>query len=240
MSFTVVIPARKASTRLPNKPLLDLDGQSLVQRVYVQATKSKANRVVIATDSKEILEHSQKFGAEAILTNTDHNSGTDRVHEASLLLEIPDNEIIVNVQGDEPFIDPEDINQTAFLLKEKNNFDISTLYSPIESDQIDNPNVVKIWMNNQEVLLFSRDPHELNETSNRYRHLGIYAYSLSTLSLFVSWEMSEGEKTQKLEQLRGLENGLKFGAKISVSKVHLGIDTPSDIDKALEIIKNGN
>ncbi|GIS32693.1 MAG: hypothetical protein Ct9H90mP4_06070 [Gammaproteobacteria bacterium] len=98
MSFTVVIPARKASTRLPNKPLLDLDGQSLVQRVYVQATKSKANRVVIATDSKEILEHSKKFGAEAILTNADHNSGTDRVHEASLLLEIPDNEIIVNVR----------------------------------------------------------------------------------------------------------------------------------------------
>ena len=95
-------------------------------------------------------------------------------------------------------------------------------------------------MNNHEVLSFSRDPYELNEISNRYRHLGIYAYSLSTLSLFVSWDMSEGEKAQKLEQLRGLENGLQFGAKISVSKVHLGIDTPSDIDKALEIIKNGN
>jgi len=240
MSFLVVIPARKASTRLPNKPLLDLDGKTLIQRVFIQATKSKAKKVIIATDCKDILEHALSFGANAILTDSNHASGTDRVYEASLSLEIPDNEIIVNVQGDEPFIDPEDINQTASLLENNNQFDITTLFSSLDPSERNNKNVVKIWVNDNEVLLFSRDPHDLEEPEFIHRHLGIYAYSLSTLRFFVSLKISKGERNQKLEQLRGFENGLKFGAIKSVAKIHLGIDTPSDLEKALKILKDGD
>ena len=123
MSFTVLIPARKGSTRLPNKPLLDINGKLLIERVYLQAIKSNAARVIVATDSKTIKEKCKSFGAEVVLTDSKHKSGTDRIEEAARLVNLDHNVPVVNVQGDEPFIDPSDINSVADLLS-TNTFDI--------------------------------------------------------------------------------------------------------------------
>jgi len=241
MSFTVLIPARKGSTRLPNKPLLDINGKLLIERVYLQAIKSNAVRVIVATDSKTIKEKCKSFGAEVVLTDSKHKSGTDRIEEAARLVNLDPNGPIVNVQGDEPFIDPSDINSVADLLS-TNRFDITTLYSPLLENQIDNRNVVKIWVKeNEEVLSFSRNKNELGSLDEiRFRHLGIYGYKLSTIKLFVSLKRTKGEKEQKLEQLRALENGYSFGARRSSSTIHLGIDTEEDLLKAREYLQNGN
>lgn len=244
MSFTVIIPARYASTRLPGKGLLDIDGKSMVQRVYEQAKKSAAQKVLIATDDQRIVEVAQGFGAEVCLTSVDHESGTDRLQQVVSELQFPDDHIVVNVQGDEPMIPPAVINQVAGNLAGQQQAGIATLLEPItDIDTLFNPNAVKVVVDESgRALYFSRAPipwsrddfdgenPQLPTTVNYYRHIGIYAYRVSLLKQFVSWPVGMLEQTEKLEQLRALERGVIIHAAAAVETIPTGIDTQQDLD----------
>ena len=167
MSYKILIPARLDSTRLPGKPLRDIAGKTLIQRVVEQA-KSSADLVCVATDSTLIIEHCNEIGVESILTKQTHKTGTDRLFEACELLKLDENEIVLNVQGDEPFIDPVDI-QNLFNLLEKNNANMATLFTNLQDNEENDPSVVKLWMNPenlvkifQEILIISKKQKQKN------------------------------------------------------------------------------
>ena len=234
MSFVVVIPSRLESTRLPNKPLLDIGGKSLIQRVFENSSFSDAEGVFVATDHESIVENCNSFGAETILTNVNHHSGTDRLSEAVSILGLKKETIIVNVQGDEPFVDPSDINQLGYLFENHQNVEMGTLYTKLKKDEEDNPNVVKIWVDiNKQVKGFSRRKDFLkNKNLIRSKHLGLYSFRVSFLEEFVSLERTSGELKERLEQLRALENGKLILALASKLNGYLGIDTPADLELA--------
>ena len=213
MEFIVIIPARYASTRLPGKPLRDIAGKAMIQRVWEQAGKSAASRVVIATDDPRIEAAAREFGAEVCMTNPDHPSGTDRLQEVASILGLSDDQIVVNVQGDEPLIPPAVINQVAINLAENNQAGVATLAEPIEKvEDLLNPNVVKLVINQQGMsLYFSRAPipwprDSFNQLATELpvevpaeydfrRHIGIYAYRILELNRFVTWPVAPLRET---------------------------------------------
>jgi 3-deoxy-manno-octulosonate cytidylyltransferase (CMP-KDO synthetase) len=244
MSFTVVIPARFGSSRLPGKPLADIAGKPMVQRVYEQACRSGAERVVIATDDERIVAAAQGFGADTCLTRADHPSGTDRIEEVARQLQLPDSAIVVNVQGDEPLIPPAVINQVAANLAANAQAGIATLSEPLHSAaELFNPNIVKVVADTQQLALyFSRAPipwardafaagqPEPETSVSGARHLGIYAYRVAFLHQFVQWPPATLEQLESLEQLRALAHGVRIHVEFACADVPPGVDTAADLE----------
>lgn len=238
--FIVIVPARLASTRLPRKPLADIGGQPMIVRVAQRALLSAATEVVVATDSEEIAQVCEQHQIKVILTRADHPTGTDRLGEVAIKLNLDPQAIVVNVQGDEPFIPPELINQVAQTLAENTHCAIATAGLPIEDQgEIDNPNVVKIAMNKRgQALYFSRAPIPyLRDTQNQIsqrctRHIGIYAYRAAFLSQFSNLEPAPIEQAESLEQLRALWHGFHIQVMITSEAPPPGIDTPEDLIRA--------
>jgi len=242
MSFVVIIPARYSSSRLPGKPLVDIGGKPMIQRVYELAEKSKADEVYIATDHNEIIDCCLSFGAKALMTNSQHPSGTDRIAETSELLNLSPETAVINVQGDEPFLDFSDIDNLADFFIQERRFDLCTLYSDFTSQQdISDPNLVKLWLDQKNtVKAFSRREDFMEKSQFlRALHIGIYIYKVDFIKQFVNWKQSSNEKKEKLEQLRALDKGKKIGAIKSLSKEHIGIDTKEDLNKARKLDLNG-
>jgi 3-deoxy-manno-octulosonate cytidylyltransferase (CMP-KDO synthetase) len=244
MKILGIIPARYASSRFPAKPLADLGGQSMIKRVYTQATKSKSlTHVIVATDHPEIFKHVLDFGGNVCMTNENHVSGTDRCFEV-LTKEQSPFDYVINIQGDEPFIAPEQIDLLASLLD--GNTELATLAKKLETQQqLTNPNLVKVVMNNHnEAMYFSRSPipywrGKETEWVNQhpyYKHIGLYAYRADILKEITSLKVSALEKAESLEQLRWLENGYKI--KVAETQLEtLGIDTPEDLKEALHYLQ---
>jgi 3-deoxy-manno-octulosonate cytidylyltransferase (CMP-KDO synthetase) len=237
MKTIIIIPARMASTRLPNKPLADISGQTMISRVYQQAIKTNLE-VVVACDSLEIAHEINKIGGKYVLTDPDLPSGTDRIYQAYQNLGA-NHDVVVNLQGDLPNIDAKLILQCVNLL-DNPNCDIGTLASIIaDKEQINNPNVVKIALNSQkQALYFSRSAIPYKATDYLH-HIGIYAYTKSALKKFVSLPPAKLEKQESLEQLRALENNLKIFVE-TVNSHPISVDTPADLILANKIcsIKN--
>lgn len=239
MNYRVIIPARLGSTRLPGKPLKDIEGKTLLQRVIEQTKKSNAKSIHVATDSNEIIDHCNQLDIEALLTNASHKTGSDRLAESCNALQLEDDELIINVQGDEPFIDPVDIDNLANLALSKN-ANMVTLYSDLdEKDSVDK-NVVKLWLKSDSIVTdFSRDIESLRAQDAK-KHLGIYGYKVNFLKSFVEWEQTTNETRRNLEQMRAMDNGEKIFAIRAQGKHHLGVDTEEDLKRAREIAKNLN
>ena len=249
-AFTVVIPARYASSRLPGKPLQDIAGKPMVQHVWEQAKKSSAARVVVATDDARILEICQGFGAEVLMTRVDHNSGTDRLAEVAGQLGLAADAIVVNVQGDEPLIPPAIIDQVAANLAAHPEAGIATLAEPIDSiETLFNPNAVKVSSDiNGLALTFSRAPlpwardalarsrDELPAGVPYRRHIGIYAYRAGFLHDFVAWGPCLLEDTECLEQLRALWHGVRIHVADALQSPPAGVDTPEDLARVRRLL----
>ncbi|MGD9859818.1 MAG: 3-deoxy-manno-octulosonate cytidylyltransferase [Marinobacterium sp.] len=252
MSFSVVIPARYASSRFPGKPLADLAGKPMLQHVYERACESEAVRVIIATDDERIAHVAQNFGAEVCMTSDDHPSGTDRLQEVVHKLGFYADDIVVNVQGDEPLIPPRIINQVAHNLMALPMAGIATLSEPIETvDALVNPNVVKVVTDHQGMALyFSRAPipwprdsfmsevgrSTMPEGFSWQRHIGLYAYRVKLLNDFVRWPPAPLEQTECLEQLRALWNGVGIHVDAADETPPAGVDTPEDLERIRQLL----
>lgn len=258
----VIIPARLASTRLPNKPLANINGQSMILRVTKRALLANVGKVIVACDSAIIAQEVAKLGVEAIITNPDLPSGTDRIYQAlTIFLEqanakIVDFSAIINLQGDLPLINPEML-QILALATINSDSDITTLAAEIvEETEINNPNVVKIAIANitrqnlenhlidiGNALYFSRSPipHSLKgkEKASFYHHIGIYGYKPLSLAKFINLEQSNLEKIESLEQLRALENKMSIAVAI-VNEVPVSVDDEADLEKAIKLSQNQN
>ena len=249
-AFTVIVPARLASTRLPFKPLADIHGLPMVVRVAQRAAHSNASQVVVAADSIEIVQACQAHGVRAMLTQMDHPSGSDRLAEASALLGLGPREVVVNVQGDEPLIDPELINQVAELLVQRPTASMSTAAHEIhELAEFTNPNVVKVVIDQAQLALyFSRAPipwwrdgfskgiQSLPQPAP-LRHIGIYAYRVGFLQSFPTLLPAPIETGEALEQLRALWHGHKIAVHITPDVPGPGVDTPEDLERVRALYK---
>lgn len=242
--FLVVIPARLGSTRLPRKPLANIGGKPMVIRVAERAKQSLAHSVVVATDSTEIQAACDEHRIECLLTSADHPTGTDRIAEVAQLLKLPANALVVNVQGDEPLIPPELINQVAQTLADHPQCAISTVAVPItDQSEITNPNVVKVVLNRiGEALYFSRatipfvrDP-QIHAEVEHLRHLGIYAYRAEFLQAYTRLEPAPPEQAEALEQLRALWNGYRIAVHTALEAPPAGVDTPEDLERVRELL----
>ena len=233
-----VIPARYGSVRFPGKVLADLKGKPIIQWVYEKAEASISDEVIVATDDLKVVAAVERFGGKAVMTSLDHPSGTDRIWEAAKDL---DAEIIINVQGDEPLMPPEVINQLIEIMRDKPEIEMATVAVPRHREEIaDNQNIVKVVFNNEGyALYFSRSEipflRQAGQDLNLYHHWGIYGYRKSTLERFISLPEGKYEKCEKLEQLRALENGIGIYVLESNEKV-VGIDTPEDLKYAEKLI----
>ncbi|MFZ3206972.1 MAG: 3-deoxy-manno-octulosonate cytidylyltransferase [Pseudomonas sp.] len=249
-AFTVVIPARYASSRLPGKPLQDIAGKPMIQHVWEQAGKSSARQVVVATDDLRIVEVCRGFGAEVLLTRSDHNSGTDRLAEVAAVLGLAPDAIVVNVQGDEPLIPPAIIDQVAANLAANPQAAIATLAEPIDDvAALFNPNVVKVVSDrNGLALTFSRAPlpwardafavsrEQLPANVPYRRHIGIYAYRAQFLHDFVAWGPCWLEDTECLEQLRALWHGVRIHVADALQAPPAGVDTEEDLERVRRLL----
>lgn len=235
----VVIPARLESTRLARKVLLEESGKYLLQHVYEQALKSKkADRVVIATDSEEVFEACKKFDATCVLTSRHHKSGSDRIAEATKHL---DCKRIVNVQADEPLIDPQNIDTLFSFLEETSNpISFVTLCEPLRDEDIGNENAVKVYIYYDQIVARTFTRKILPSLTEDFvqKHVGVYGYTKQALTVFTSAEPTESELSNKLEQLRILDLGFTINVLSSLSS-SLGIDTREDYDRFLSIIRKG-
>jgi len=240
MKFIGIIPARYASTRFPGKPLADIHGKSMIQRVYEQCLKAKLDRVVVATDDDRIFEHVQKFGGEVVMTANTHKSGTDRIAEAAKTLDLTDDTIVINIQGDEPFIDPKDIQRLGTCFKDKHT-QIATLVKKIgDLETLNNPNSPKVVLGiNQQALYFSREaiPHikgvdKENWLTKRtfFQHIGIYAFRYDILKEITALSGSTLEQSEGLEQLRWIENGYTIQTA-EISSECIAVDNPEDLNR---------
>lgn len=240
VSFTAVIPARLKSTRLPDKPLADIHGKPMVVRVAERASRSGATRVVVATDHADIVAACEAHGVEALLTRVDHPSGTDRIAEITEKLELSDGAIVVNVQGDEPMIDPGLIKSVAALLADTPDAAISTASHTItDIDEYRNPNVVKVVVNHADLALyFSRAPIPFvrDGAENGFaagflaqRHIGIYAYRAAFLKRYSTLGVAPAERAEALEQLRAMHYGFGIVVRRWEGQVAPGVDTPEDL-----------
>ena len=247
MKKIVIIPARLDSERLPEKPLKLIDKKPMIEWTYQAAKNSIADEIIVATDSNRIKKVVEEFEGNAVLTSDQHQTGTDRIFEVANNLDLQDEDVVINVQGDEPFIDPVDINNIfySFLNVENNlpskletilDHEMTTLYSAHETlPTKNNPNEVKIKVDECISLDFSREVE--GDTSDWFIHLGIYGYKFKCLKNFVKWQQSKRELEFKLEQLRALDNGVLIKALPSKSLFHLGVDTEKDLIEANEIAK---
>ena len=236
-SFTVVIPARLASSRLERKALADLGGKPMVIRVAERSAQSAANRIIVATDAQEIESVCKAANLEVMMTREDHPSGTDRLAEVALQLGLNDEAIVVNVQGDEPLIPVDLINEVAKTLQSKPQCAMATAAVAIhDQSEITNPNAVKVVLSkNNEALYFSRSaiPFDRNHSSPiYYRHLGIYAYRTGFLKAFSNLAISPLEQAESLEQLRALWHGYAIAVHITPESPPPGVDTQADLDRA--------
>ena len=246
--FLVVIPARLGSTRLPRKPLVDLGGKPMVVRVAERAKQSNAQSVVVATDSAEIQAACDEHRIKCWLTSPDHLTGTDRIAEVAQLLKLPTNALVVNVQGDEPLIPAELINQVAQTLADNANCAISTVATPImDLAEIENPNIVKVVLNRvQEALYFSRAAIPFVRDQNvdlkitHLRHLGIYAYRADFLQAYTRLEPAPPEQAEALEQLRALWNGYRIAVHIAPNAPPAGVDTQEDLERIRQILSKSS
>ncbi len=249
--FRVVIPARYASTRLPGKALLSIAGKPMIQWVYERARASRAHEVLIATDDLLIVSAAHSFGAETVMTSTDHESGTDRIAEVARLQGWADTDIVVNVQGDEPVIPPALIDQVAALLEAHPSAQIATLATPITSlAEFMDPNAVKVVTDREgRALYFSRAPIPwerdgakagmLSQTSfaGARRHVGIYGYRVSGLLRMASLQRTALEQHEKLEQLRALENGMEIRVADSVEQPGPDANTAADLERVTSLLE---
>ncbi|CAN7185785.1 3-deoxy-manno-octulosonate cytidylyltransferase [Variovorax sp. LjRoot84] len=253
MPFAVLIPARLASTRLPDKPLADIAGLPMVVRVAQRALQSSAERVVVAADDARIVAACEAHGVQALLTRTDHASGSDRLAEACAQLGLADDAIVVNVQGDEPLIDPALIDAVAHTLASHPDAAMSTAAHAIESlEDFLNPNVVKAVLDAQgNALYFSRAPipwwrdgfakggvTALPQSPAALRHIGIYGYRAGFVRQFPSLPPAPVEATEALEQLRALWHGHRIAVHVSAHAPGPGIDTPEDLERVRALLSN--
>ena len=238
MSFVVVIPARYHSTRLPGKPLLEIAGKSMIQRAWEGAKQSSADAVIVATDDQRIYQAVRDFGADVEMTSIDHSSGSDRVQEVVQKLGFSPDQIVVNVQGDEPLLPSELIDQVAINLKNTPPAGIATLASVLTKEsEFKNPSVVKVVRDkNGFALYFSRSPIPQSLTFKSvdvgFKHIGIYAYRLGVLNKFVGYPIGGLERVERLEQLRALENGIQIHVGIVEHDLPKGVDTQADLEHA--------
>lgn len=251
MSFKIVIPARYASSRLPGKPLLDIAGKPMIQHVYERAKESSASEVIIATDDQRIERVASGFGADVCMTDTNHPSGTDRLAEVASLRGFADDDIIINVQGDEPCLPASLINQVARDLEQHPGADMATLYCQIEQEKhVFDPNVVKVVMDGQGyALYFSRAPipwmrDHFNKESTlppelpHYRHIGLYGYRASFLKHYSELTPCILEQEESLEQLRALFHGKKIHLTAATISSGHGVDTEEDLIAVRELLTN--
>lgn len=253
MEFHVIIPARYASTRLPGKPLLDLAGKSMIQRVYERAQASGAHSVVIATDDQRVYQTAMGFGAQVCMTSAAHQSGTDRLAEVVASKHFANDTIIVNVQGDEPLIPPALIQQVASNLATRPNAGMATLYEPInDAEELFDPHAVKVVFDREGyALYFSRAPipwdrdnfttktipPALHLKQNYFRHIGLYAYRAGFLSQYSALPACEMEASEGLEQLRVLWSGYKIHIAQAVEKSPGGVDTVADVIRVTALLQ---
>ncbi len=246
MTFKVVIPARYASARLPGKPLLDIAGKPMVVRVAEQAAKSGASEIVIATDFEKIMQAAAEYNIKAVMTRIDHQSGTDRIAEVAQKFGWADDEIVVNVQGDEPLIDPKLIQEVAAHLAKSQDAVMATACHDIHDEaSFLNPNVVKVVIDaNGNALYFSRAPipyprdEVYKNNIQAHRHIGIYAYRVGFLKQYANLAVTELEKIESLEQLRVLHHGYKIGVTITQNAPASGVDTQEDLDYVRGVFKD--
>ncbi len=247
MKFIAIIPARYASTRFPGKPLADMGGKPMIQRVYEQV-KRAVHDVWVATDDSRIFETVKAFGGKTVMTSTEHRSGTDRIQEAYSKIG-EDFDVVINVQGDEPFIQPEQIESLKECFDSKD-VELATLVKPFKKedgfDVLFNPNSPKVVINKKsEAIYFSRsivpyirDAHhtEWLDKHTFYKHIGMYAYRVDVLKEITQLPQSSLEKAESLEQLRWIENGYRI--RVGYTDVEtIGIDTPEDMERAIKLLK---
>lgn len=253
MGFSVIIPARYASSRFPGKPLALLQGKPMLQHVYERACQSEAQRIMIATDDDRIAEAAAGFGAEVVMTSEGHPSGTDRLQEVVSKQGFYADDIVVNVQGDEPLIPPRIINQVAHNLQAEQSASIATLSEPIlDVESLLNPNVVKVVSDaNGIALYFSRAPmpwprdafataegrQQLPQGYSWQRHIGIYAYRVKLLNDFVKWPPAPLEQTECLEQLRAMWHGARIHVAEADEQPPTGVDTPEDLARLQQLLE---
>lgn len=249
MRFTVIIPARYASTRLPRKPLLDIAGKPMIQHVWEKAQQAGAARVIVATDHAEIADVVSQFGAEVCLTSDKHNSGTERLAEVVEKMAVADNEIIVNIQGDEPLMPPAIVAQVAKNL-DSHQVNMATLAVKLTTaEELFNPNVVKaVTDRNGFALYFSRAPipfardnfphcnDAFVQQQHYLRHIGIYAYRAGFIKRYVAWQPTQLEQLESLEQLRALWYGEKIHLELAQEAPQVGVDTVEDLERVRQIL----
>ncbi len=243
MPFTVLIPARLTSTRLPNKPLADIAGLPMIVRVAQRAMLSKASRVVVACDSSQIVDVCAAHGVHAVLTQADHPSGSDRLAEACNMLNLKDDALVVNVQGDEPLIDPLLVNAVADILANHPHASMGTAAHAIDNAaDLASPNVVKVVLDaasnalyfSRSLIPYNRDAHPL--APQPLRHVGIYSYRVGFLKQFPKLAQAPIEVSEQLEQLRALWHGHRIAVHITASAPGPGVDTPEDLERVRRLL----
>ncbi|WP_410678344.1 3-deoxy-manno-octulosonate cytidylyltransferase [Avibacterium paragallinarum] len=251
-AFSVIIPARFASSRLPGKPLAEIAGKPMIAHVWQRAKQSGANRVVVATDNNAVADAVCSFGGEVCMTSASHNSGTERLAEVVEKLALPDDEIVVNIQGDEPLIPPVIVQQVADNLA-NNGVKMATLAVPLnDAEELFNPNVVKVvadktgsvlyfsraaipWNRDQFAGLSDAQKTQLTLQTPYLRHIGIYAYRAGFIKQYIQWQPTALENIESLEQLRVLWYGEKIHIDIAKEIPAVGVDTPEDLEKVRSI-----
>lgn len=242
MHVACIIPARYASTRLPGKPLLDIAGKPMIQRVVERVRQARrSSRIIVATDDERIAEAVRSFGGEAQLTSAAHPTGTDRLAEVAATL--PDLDLILNIQGDEPLIPPSAIDELIGAFDDYPDLQMATLMTPLTESEYDNPAAVKVVTSlDGYALYFSRSliPYPRNRGSERrcFKHIGVYAYRRDFVLRFAALPPSPLEVTESLEQLRALENGYRIRV-IETPFRSIGVDTPADLEEVRELYRNG-
>lgn len=240
MNIYGIIPARWASTRFPGKPLALIAGKPLVQRVWEQCQlTTKLDKVIIATDDERIVSAAREFGAEVVLTRTDHPTGTDRLAEVAGNFSEADG--LINIQGDEPLIDPQLVDKLAIALAHNDAPEMVTAAALLK-EGAENPNTVKVVMNyRNDALYFSRGripfSRSLETNALAYRHIGIYGYRREFLLKFVHWPLGTLEQIEQLEQLRALENGARIHVLLTDHE-GVGVDTPADVTMVEKLLRN--
>jgi 3-deoxy-manno-octulosonate cytidylyltransferase (CMP-KDO synthetase) len=244
MRFTILIPARMASTRLPNKPLADIAGVPMVVRVAQRVAHAGAHQVVVAADSAQIVQACQNHGVPAVLTRVDHTSGSDRLAEACDLLGLQDPDIVVNVQGDEPLMPPELVSAVAKLLMDTPQASISTAAHAIDSlADFQNPNVVKVVCDqaglahyfSRAPIPYPRDTPDQLPQPAPLRHIGIYGYRVGFLRQFPKLAQAPTELTESLEQLRAMWHGHRIAVHVTAHAPGPGVDTPEDLARVRQL-----
>ncbi len=250
MSYCVVIPARYASVRLPGKPLRKLAGKTMLEHVYLRACKSSAKDIIIATDDQRIHAAAEKFSANVCLTADTHTSGTERLAEVVAVCELDDNDIVVNLQGDEPLMPVACIEQVAKALQDHPEVQVSTLCTRIEqADEVFDPNIVKVVRDKNDMALyfsrapipwcrgkFDQQPPLMSEQFAHYRHIGLYAYRAGYIKTYVSQSKAMLEEAESLEQLRVLWHGGKIIAPEALEIPGPGVDTEDDLQKVEAVL----